>query len=143
MATSDHAADVEMLLAHQGRWQRVGQWCGVHDRWPLIITPTAAAVMGLHCDLSEAVAGFEATLPLDSGAGDELGWNRRNLGVRHTARIRADGTVVLADGRVYATPSGAATALSGYPQNGWTVLRTSDGRTLDETRTELRARREN
>jgi hypothetical protein len=127
-----HTADVEMLLAHQGRWQRVGQWFGVDHRWPHIVAPTAAAVMRLHCDLSEAVAGFEATLPLDAGAGGELG-----------ARIRADGTVVLTDGRVYATPSGAATALSGYPQNGWTVLRTSDGRTLDEMRAELRAQREN
>jgi hypothetical protein len=128
----DHAADIEMLLAHQGRWRRVGQWFGIDDRWPLIVAPTAAAVMGLHCDLSEAVAGFEATLPLDAEAGGAL-----------EARIRADGTVVLTDGRVFATPSGAATALSGYPQNGWTVLRTSDGRTLDELRAELRARRGN
>jgi hypothetical protein len=128
----DHAADIEMLLAHQGRWRRVGQWFGIDDRWPLIVAPTAAAVMGLHCDLSEAVAGFEATLPLDAEVGGALG-----------ARIRADGTVVLTDGRVFATPSGAATALSGYPQNGWTVLRTSDGRTLDELRAELRARRGN
>ncbi|GAA0626448.1 hypothetical protein GCM10010174_52410 [Kutzneria viridogrisea] len=88
--------------------------------------------MGLHCDLSEAVAGFEATLPLDAGTGDELG-----------ARIRADGTVILTDERVYATPSGAATALSGYPQNGWTVLRTSNGRTLDKMRAELHAQRGN
>ncbi|KAA2253292.1 hypothetical protein F0L68_33310 [Solihabitans fulvus] len=128
----DHAVDVEMLLAHQGRWRRVGQWFGVDDRWPLIVAPTAATVMGLHCDLNEAIAGFEATLPPDVGAGGELG-----------ARIREDGTVVLTDGRVYATPSGAATALSGYPQNGWAVLRTSDGRTLDELRAELRARRGN
>jgi Restriction Enzyme Adenine Methylase Associated len=128
----DQAADVEMLLAHQGRWRRVGQWFGLDARWPLIVAPTAAAVMELHCDLREAVAGFEPTMPLDAGAGGELG-----------ARVRDDGTVVLTDGRVYATPSGAATALSGYPQNGWAVLRTSDGRTLDELRAELHARRGN
>jgi hypothetical protein len=81
--------------------------------------------------------------PVDAGADDKLGGNLRNLDVRHTARIRADGTVVLADGRVYATPSGAATALSGYPRNRWTVLSKSDGRTLNEMRTELRARRGN
>ncbi|MEV6608892.1 hypothetical protein [Kutzneria sp. NPDC051319] len=131
-SSCDHVIDVEMLLAHEGRWQRVGQWFGVDDRWPLIVAPTAAAVMRLHCDLSEAVAGLEDTLPLDAGAGGELG-----------ARIRADGTVVLTDGRVYATPSGAASALSGYPQNGWTVLRTPDGRTLDEMRAELHAQRGN
>lgn len=128
----DGATDVEMLLAHQGRWRRVGQWFGVDDRWPLIVAPTAAAVMGLHCDLSEAVAGFEAKIPLDTEAGDELG-----------ARVQADGTVVLTDGRVYATPSGAASAMSGYPQNGWSVLTTADGRTLDELRADLRARRGN
>src|SRR5207302_9858623 len=107
-------------------WQRVGQWCGVDDRWPRIVAPTAA-VMGLHCDASEAIARFEAAPPpmspppikwarggvaelLDAGlvkAGEELVWNRRNVGGRHTARIRADGALVLADGRVYANPSGA------------------------------------
>ena len=121
-----------MLLAHQGCWRRVGQWFGLDDRWPLVVAPTAAAVMGLHCHLREAVAGFAAALPLDGEVDGEMG-----------ARVRADGTVVLTDGRVFATPSGAATAMSGYPQNGWTVLRTPDGRTLDELRAELRARRGN
>jgi hypothetical protein len=136
----DHAADVEMLLARDGRWQRVGQWFGVDDRWPLVVAPTAAAVMGLHCELREAVAGFEATLPSDVGICDELGRNRDDLGMRHTARIRADGTVVLADGRVYATPSGAATAVSGHQQNGWATFRGPDGRTLGELREQPRAR---
>jgi hypothetical protein len=82
---------------------------------------------------------------LDAGLvkpGDELVWNRRNHGVRHTARIRIDGTLILADGRVYANPSGATTALGGNHQNGWSAFRrVSDGRTLGELRTELRARR--
>ncbi|MCU1680205.1 MAG: hypothetical protein JWQ81_944 [Amycolatopsis sp.] len=137
----DVSTDVEMLLARHGRWQRVAQWHGVDDHWPRIVAPTAAAVMGLHCDLTEAVSGFEDTVALDAEAGDELGWNRRNLEVRHTARIRADGTIALADGRVFATPSGAATALSGHQQNGWvTFQRASDGRTLGDLRAELRAR---
>jgi hypothetical protein len=69
-------------------------------------------------------------------------WNRRNLGVRHTARIRVDGTLVLTDGRVYTNPSGATTALGGNHQNGWNAFRrVSDGRTLGDLRTELRARR--
>jgi hypothetical protein len=158
----DHAADVEMLLAHHRRWQRVGHWCGVDDRWPRIVAPTAAAVMGLHSDLSEAVLRFDAAprtispVPitwargglgelLDAGlvaAGDELVWTRRNLGARHTARVRVDGALVLADGRAYANPSGATTALGGNNQNGWEAFRrTSDGRTLGELRAELRARR--
>jgi RAMA domain-containing protein len=156
----EDAADVEMLLAYEGRWQPVGQWRGVDERWPRVVAPTAAAVMGLHSDATEALARRDATPPpmkpmlrwarggigelLDAGlvtAGDELVWNRRNLGVAHTARIRADGTLVLADGRVYANPSGATTALGGNHQNGWSAFRrTSDGRTLGDLRTELRAR---
>lgn len=158
----DHAADVDMLLAYHGRWQRVGQWYGVDDRWPCIVAPTAAAVMGLHCHLGEAIVRSEAAPPpiapapltwarggvaelLDAGlvaVGDELVWIRRNLGVRHTARIRVDGALVLADGRAYGNPSGATTALGGNHQNGWGAFRrVSDGRTLSDLRAELRARR--
>lgn len=157
----EHAADIEMLLACDGRWQSVGHWCGVDDRWPRIVAPTAAAVMGMHCDLSEAGVRLEAPPPspkpqgnfrrggvsdlLDAGlvtAGDELVWNRGHLGVRHTARIRADGALVLADGRVYANPSGATTALGGNHQNGWSLWRrVVDGRTLGDLRTALRAQR--
>lgn len=156
----ENTADVEMLLAYEGRWQRVGLWRGVDERWPRVVGPTAAAVMGLHSDAAEALARREATPPpmkpmlrwarggigelLDAGlvtVGDELVWNRRNLGVAHTARVRADGTLVLADGRVYANPAGATTALGGNHQNGWSAFRrTSDGRTLGDLRTELRAR---
>lgn len=158
----DHAVDVEMLLAYQGRWQRVGQWRGLDDRWPSVVAPTAATVMGLHCDATEAAIWSETPSPsttpllikwarggiaelLDAGlvtAGEELVWNRRYLGVRHTARIQSDGTLVLADGRVYANPCGATTALGGNHQNGWSAFRrVSDGRTLGDLRTELRARR--
>jgi hypothetical protein len=157
----DHAADVEMLLAYQGRWQRVGHWCGVDDRWPRLVAPTAAAVMGLHCDLSETSVRFETVPPpissppitwaqggvaelLDAGlvtAGDELVWDRRRLCVRHTARIRIDGALVLADGRAYANPTSATNALGGYNNNGWNAFRrVSDGRTSGDLRTELRAR---
>ena len=158
----DHATDVEMLLAHRRRWQRVGQWRGLDDSWPSLVAPTAAAVMGLHGDAAEAAIWSQTPPPstsaplitrarggiaelLEAGvvmAGEEVVWNRRNLGVRHTARIRADGTLILPDGRVYANPSGATTALGGNHQNGWSAFRrVSDGRTLGELRTELWARR--
>jgi hypothetical protein len=155
----DPATDVELLLAHRGRWQRVGQWHGVDQRWPVLLAPTAAAVMGLHIELTEAAARQEEKLAppfsplrwvrgaladlLDAGLvkpGEELVWDRRNLGVRHTARVHIDGTLVLADGRVYANPSGATTALGGNHQNGWNAFRrTSDGRSLGELRAQLRA----
>ena len=135
----DHATDVEMLLAYQGRWQRVGQWRGLDDGWPSLIAPTAAAVMGLHGDANEAAIWSETPPPstspplikwarggiaelLDAGlvtAGEELVGNRRKLGVRHTARVRVDGTLILADGRVFANPCGATTARGGNHQNGW------------------------
>lgn len=156
----EDAIDVDMLLAYEGRWQRVGRWRGVDEDWPRVVAPTAAAVMGLHSDATEALARRDATPPpmkpmlrwarggigelLDAGlvtAGDELVWNRRNLGVAHTTRIRADGTLILADGRVYANPSAATTALGGTHHNGWSAFRrTSDGRTLGDLRAELRAR---
>jgi hypothetical protein len=83
--------------------------------------------------LIECARGGIAEL-LDAGlvkAGDELVWDRRNLGVRHTARIRVDGSLVLTDGRVCTNPSGATQALGGTYANGWTTFRRmSDGRTL-------------
>ncbi|MFF0147035.1 hypothetical protein ATK36_5352 [Amycolatopsis sulphurea] len=156
----DHTTDVEMLLAHQGQWQRVGQWRGLDDGWPNLVAPTAAAVMRLHGDDTDATIASETTPPpttppkwargsiaelLDAGlvtAGEELVWNRPSLGIRHTARIRIDGTLVLADGRVLGNPSGATAALGGNHQNGWNAFRrASDGRTLGDLRGELRARR--
>ncbi|MFE3785359.1 hypothetical protein ACFXPA_45115 [Amycolatopsis sp. NPDC059090] len=156
----DDAADIEMLLACHGNWHRVGRWRGVDDRWPRIVAPTAAAVTSLHADTADAqcLAGRAAEPSptmlrpdrhgicelLAAGAvqaGDQVVWHRRNHGVRHTARIREDGTLQLPDGRTYATPSGPTAALGGYPRNGWKVFRVSDGRTLDEVRAELRARR--
>jgi hypothetical protein len=164
----EHTADVEMLLAYQGRWQRVGHWCGVDDRWPRLVAPTAAAVMGLHDDVAEAAAvadtyaaacsqtaasrpplpGARGSLAdlLDAGlvaSGEEVVWSRRNVGVRHTARIQRDGTLLLADGRLFANPSGATTALGGKHQNGWNAWRVSDGRTLGDLRTDLHTRRGN
>lgn len=155
------AVDLEMLLARHGRWHRVGAWLHLGSAWPVILAPTAATVMALSTDIAEVSARHDATLPslsplagsdrgaasalLDAGLvkpGEEFLWERRNSGVRHIARLRADGAVVLADGRVFATPSGAATALGGYAQNGWGVFRrVSDGRSLGGLRTDLQTRR--
>ncbi|MEV6602751.1 hypothetical protein [Kutzneria sp. NPDC051319] len=155
------AVDLEMLLAHHGRWHRVGAWLHLGSTWPVILAPTAATVMGLSTDIAEAAARHNAAAPSTSPLagpnhggvsalldarlvkpGEEFLWERRNNGVRHIARVRADGAVVLADGRVFATPSGAATALGGYAQNGWGVFRrVSDGRPLSGLRTDLRMRR--
>jgi hypothetical protein len=157
----DHAVDVEMLLAYHGRWQRVGQWRGVDDQWPRLVAPSAALTMALHTAAAEAVIPHNATPPtttppmesaygglsalLDAGLvspGEEVVWYRRHHGVRHPARIHSDGTLLLADGRVCANPTGATTALGGHHQDGWNAWRrSSDGRTLSELRTQLQARR--
>lgn len=44
--------EVDMLLAYQGTWQRVGLWPTLGSDWPTIVVYTANAVMGLHTDLA-------------------------------------------------------------------------------------------
>lgn len=158
----EHGADVEMLLAYQGRWQRVGQWFGVDEGWPRIVAPTAAAVMDLHRDITTVLTWREparqenTTLPRGKrafgditalfatgllSAGDEFVWDRPRLGLRHSVHIGSDGSLVLSDGRAFANPTGAANALGGYTTNGWDAFRrVSDGRTLADLRIELRGR---
>lgn len=45
---------VEMLLAFQRRWTRVGTWPNHGRDWPSVIAPTASTVMHLHTALLEA-----------------------------------------------------------------------------------------
>jgi hypothetical protein len=45
---------VEMLLCYADRWTRVGHWPILGSDWPRVVAPTAAAVMGLWCDVAEA-----------------------------------------------------------------------------------------
>jgi hypothetical protein len=65
----NHAVDVGMLLARRGRWQLVGRWCALDERWPWLVEPTAAAVMGLHLDAvgtltQELASPTETSVPL-------------------------------------------------------------------------------
>ena len=69
-------------------------------------------------------------------AGAELVWKRRV--VTHRANVTADGWLELEDGRVFASPSGAGRALSGYEVNGWrNWRRSSDGVGLSALRDRL------
>ncbi|TWP46037.1 hypothetical protein FKR81_37325 [Lentzea tibetensis] len=159
----DDRVDVEMLLAHRNRWQRVGEWPALDARWPWIVAPTAAAVMSLHTDATEVAAHHASVAPpsarpfhgwggnigivdlVTAGLvqpGEEFIWDRPGHGARHTARIQPDGTLLLVDGRTFVNPSGAITALGGRHQNGWTAWkRTADGRALGDLRAALRAQR--
>lgn len=150
--------NVEMLLAHRGRWLRVGRWERLDPRWPWTVAATAAAILELHVEATEAAqypSGTKADRPLRGWrgtcgladllaaglvrAGEEFIWHRPGHGSRHTARIHPDGALVLADGRTYVNPSGALTALGGKHQNGWKAWkRPSDGRALGDLRAELR-----
>jgi len=89
-------------------------WPGIGDRWPWTVAPTAAAMMGLYTDTAEALARHDRTTapsPDDAAtepsrpsaslltaglvtAGDEVGVEPPPPRcVRHTARIRGDGTL--------------------------------------------------
>jgi hypothetical protein len=68
--------------------------------------------------------------------GDELVWKRRH--VTHRAVVTADGWLQLADGQVFASPSGAGKKLSGYENSGWKSWRRgSDGMALSALRDRL------
>jgi hypothetical protein len=49
---------------------------------------------------------------------ERIEWHRPQLDVRHQATIAPDGAIVV-DGTAFPSPSGAASALAGNPQNGW------------------------
>ncbi|WP_424187648.1 hypothetical protein ACOBQX_07580 [Actinokineospora sp. G85] len=160
-----HLADLEVLLAYRGRWTPIGRWAGLDERWPWTLAPTVAAAMRLYIDAAETLSRETVLTSERPGSsplrwagtvlsdllsahlltyGEELVWERCAGEVRHTARLRIDGTFLLADGeRVFATPSAAATALSGTHHHGWNAWRrTSDGRSLADLRADLRARRD-
>lgn len=44
---------VEMLLAHEDRWTRVGLWPDLDREWPRVIAPTADAIRCLHGEAAE------------------------------------------------------------------------------------------
>lgn len=155
---TDAAVDVELVLARFERWEILASWSQLGPTWPQVIAPTVAAVMGLYTDLVDLTARHDAARPftsplipsavndltrlLDAGlvtAREEFLWDRSQGRIRHVARVRADGALVLADGRVFATPSAAASTLSGYPRNGWDLFRRiGDGATLGQLRAVLR-----
>lgn len=160
-AASDDEADavaVRLAVADRGRWMPAGTWPRLGGGWPAVVAPAAAAIMGAYIAAAEAELSAPTTQPpirvignrpvrriglrdlLDVGlvdAGEELVYRRPSLGVRRSGHVTAQGMVRLDDGRVFATPSGATTALGSPHQNGWAFwCRVRDGRTLLELRHE-------
>lgn len=64
--------------------------------------------------------------------GERITWDRPQVGERHEAVVQEDGNLRLPDGRVFTSPSGAASALINASANGWAAWRTSDGRSLGD-----------
>lgn len=148
------AVDIDLVFARLARWEILASWSRLGPTWPRVVAPTVAAVMGLYTDLVDVTARHDAARPftsplipsamndlarlLDAGlvtAQEQFLWERDRGRIRHIARVRADGALALADGRVFATPSAAANTLSGYPRNGWDLFRRiGDGTTLGQLR---------
>jgi hypothetical protein len=66
--------------------------------------------------------------------GQQLVWRRRNLKQVHHAVVLDNGDLRLEDGSLHSTPSGAASALAGNPQNGWKAFATEDGTLIKDLR---------
>lgn len=70
----------------------------------------------------------------DLRPGQLLTWERPRCGERHHTLVMPDGCLLLFDGSMHRTPSGAARHLVGRPEDGWVAWRTEDGRLLDALR---------
>ncbi|MFC5156700.1 DUF4357 domain-containing protein [Streptomyces amakusaensis] len=72
-------------------------------------------------------------------AGDVLSFRQQRAGREAVATVSSDGRLVVEGHAVpYASPSKAASAVTGSPANGWLMWRTADGRALDDLRNQLR-----
>lgn len=112
---------------------------------PFVDTPNTVLRRKYGLDSEGAGSTANAPTPTPSGrvgklleAGvlnpmDELIWDRRQHGQKHVAWVTREGALQLNDGRIFATPSGAARDIAGYEVNGWRQWRhTRTGKTLDE-----------
>ncbi|MCO1575201.1 hypothetical protein M8C13_05435 [Crossiella sp. SN42] len=136
--------DVHLLVARQGRWQQAGNWPDLEGTWPRVTAPTIARLMQLTDAPDQAHRGpVERTGCLQSlvivGAlreGEGLLCPRPTTGEYHEATVH-NGGIRFPDGRWFATPSAAMTAL-GYPhQSGWQAWRRArDGARLNALRTQ-------
>lgn len=153
--------DVELLLAFQGRWERVGVWRGLGLDWPHQVVATvrattrvyealvaddpdrlSGAALSLHNPFREWPSGLVYLLADGMlRPGEELVWERPRKGVRHVAIVRADGRLELPDGTVHATPRRATAALGAPTADGWAVWRrVRDNQSLASLRDDYRSR---
>lgn len=153
LANADSCVDVTLLLAFRGRWERVGVWKDLKHDWPQWVAPTAHATARLQgcwtTDNAESLHNPFQGWPnglfylLADGmlhVGDELVWERPIKRVRHVARVRADGWLVLSDGTAHASPRRAVVALGEPNVSGWDCWRRAgDNRSLAALRDDYRS----
>ncbi|MEU3602277.1 DUF4357 domain-containing protein [Streptomyces sp. NPDC006798] len=72
-------------------------------------------------------------------AGDVLSFRQQRAGREAVATVASDGRLVVEGHAMpYASPSKAASAVTGSPANGWLMWRTADGCALTDLRDRLR-----
>lgn len=70
VASDDHhparQTEIELLIAHDGRWWSVARWPHAGQHWPVDIASTVATLMRIHTDLTEAARQPMAQNPIDN-----------------------------------------------------------------------------
>ncbi len=149
------------MLAFRDRWERTGVWRRQGHDWPHRIVAAVRATTGLYqalaadgpnrssesevhlCDPFRAWPSGLFYLLADGmlQPGDQLVWERRVKGLRHTAVVRADGWLQFPDGTTYSNPRRAVAALGAPTAEGWAVWRrTCDNQSLASLRDLYRSR---
>jgi len=136
--------NVDVLIAREGTWKRVETWTGTDAGWPHRIAPAVTRLMRYVGPILEplappAVGGRFGVLRdmVSAGLlheGEKLVCLRPGAGTHYEAHV-VDGGIQLPDGRWFARPSGALTALGYKHQNGWNYWsRARDGVPLADLR---------
>ncbi|SFO04631.1 hypothetical protein [Amycolatopsis rubida] len=138
----ENLVDARILVARDGAWECAETRRGPDVGWPSLIAPLVAEIMNREA-VADPAAAPERTVgalhPLVSAGhlrdGEALRCRRPANGLVHEARV-ADGGIRFDDGRWFAQPSGALTALGYLHQNGWEYwFRARDGARLSSLRT--------
>lgn len=130
------SVDVDVLVARHGTWQGAGSWPALDALWPHRVAPTITQIMELANDFDRCT---DDTRPLSADPTDVIGplgnmqhlmsvgalrdgellyCSRPHNGELYEARVHRGG-ILFPDGRWFARPSGALTALGYKHQNGW------------------------
>ncbi len=110
------------------------EWVSGREEFPVVdasgVPTSTAPEAAAEEDLLPPETGVSSVRPLleliEAGVlqeGEELEWNRPQVGQVFRLVLEGDGSLVTEDGRRFSSPSQAATQLSGTSNNGWKVWR--------------------